>query len=48
MAAAHRAAIEAAKEIIIKAVVGEGVIDSRQIEIVTSDGVLVAIVRCSR
>lgn len=43
-AAAHQGAIAAAKEMVVEAVVGEGVIDNRKIEIVTSDGQLVAIV----
>jgi hypothetical protein len=46
-AAAHRGAIAAAKEMVVEAVVGEGLIDSRQIEVVTADGVLVVIVTLS-
>ncbi|MFN3501000.1 MAG: DUF6894 family protein [Allorhizobium sp.] len=43
-AAALRGAIAAAKEMVVEAVVGEGIIDNRKIEIVTADGELVAIV----
>jgi hypothetical protein len=43
-AAAHRGAIAAAKEMVVEAVVGEGLIDSRQIEVLTTNGELVAII----
>jgi hypothetical protein len=42
--AAHKGAIAAAKEMVVEAVVGEGVIDSRQIEVVTGCGRLVVVV----
>lgn len=43
-AAARQGAIAAAKEMVVEAVVGEGVIDNRQIEVMTATGELVAIV----
>jgi hypothetical protein len=43
-ASAHRGAIAAAKEMVVEAVVGDGVIDSRQIEVMDADGEVVAIV----
>ena len=43
-ASAHRGAIAAAKEMVVEAVVGDGVIDNRQLEVLTADGELVATV----
>jgi hypothetical protein len=43
-AAARRGAISAAKEMVVEAVVGDGWIDGRQIEVMSSDGQLIAVV----
>lgn len=43
-AAARRGAISAAKEMVIEAVVGEAIIDGRQLEVMTAGGDLVAVV----
>ncbi len=43
-AAAHRAAISAAKEMVVEAVVGDAEIDGRQLEVISAGGDLVAVV----
>lgn len=43
-AATRRGAISAAKEMVIEAVVGEAIIDGRQLEVMTAGGDLVAVV----